>query len=413
MPALAAALLAGMCALQAPPTRLDAFPLLFPIAGWANPPGKTFEQYRLYRDAGFTHINIADEQILSIADRLGLTAFYFLGTPDPATPDGRRKIDQAIAIASRHRSCVGYYIKDEPNASMFPLLARITAYIKKHDRRTIRVRSWPSGRTTTPIAYINLFPTYATPRQLGVPTYPQYVEDFVRIVKPQVLCYDNYPCVGRDGWRGDYYLNLEIVRDVARKNRLPMWAFIIISSHGPYRMPTRTDLTLQGFSLLAYGARGIYYYTYGRPRGYRCSIVDEHGQPTRYWTLARRLNHILYFWGLYIAESLAVCHVGEVPRGARGLGDMPASFPVAACSPGGCILAHLRLVNGLDGLMIVNKDRSKTRTFALKLAGRWSQIGEIPAEPRGAAQMQPQFKPAPRALQVTVPPGFARLFALK
>jgi hypothetical protein len=37
------------------------------------------------------------------------------------------------------------------------------------------------------VPYINLFPTYATPAQLGTATYEEYVDLYMRTVKPKIL----------------------------------------------------------------------------------------------------------------------------------------------------------------------------------------------------------------------------------
>ena len=43
------------------------------------------------------------------------------------------------------------------------------------------------------MAFVNLLPNYATPAQLGAPTYGDYVRRFVQVVKPNMLCVDHYP----------------------------------------------------------------------------------------------------------------------------------------------------------------------------------------------------------------------------
>ena len=52
-----------------------------------------------------------------------------------------------------HPALYAYFITDEPNAAQFPALGRLVAYLRERD---------PAH-----LAYINLFPTYATNEQLG------------------------------------------------------------------------------------------------------------------------------------------------------------------------------------------------------------------------------------------------------
>ena len=73
----------------------------------------------------------------------------------------------------------GYYIRDEPNARDFPEL-----------RKTVdEIRKARPGR----LAYINLFPNYASEQQLGTKTYEEHVRRFVEEVGVDVLSMDHYP----------------------------------------------------------------------------------------------------------------------------------------------------------------------------------------------------------------------------
>ena len=42
------------------------------------------------------------------------------------------------------------------------------------------------------VAFINLLPNYATPQQLGTPTYDAHVRRFIEQVKPPLVSYDHY-----------------------------------------------------------------------------------------------------------------------------------------------------------------------------------------------------------------------------
>ena len=49
-----------------------------------------------------------------------------------------------------------------------------------------------SGR----LGFVNLLPNYATPAQFGAASYGEYVAEFVRTVKPNLLSVDHYPDFG-------------------------------------------------------------------------------------------------------------------------------------------------------------------------------------------------------------------------
>ena len=57
------------------------------------------------------------------------------------------------------------------------------------------------------VPWVNLFPNYASTAQLGTSSYDQYVSDFMTIVQPKVLCYDNY-LFSND----NHFSNMETIR---------------------------------------------------------------------------------------------------------------------------------------------------------------------------------------------------------
>ncbi len=81
------------------------------------------------------------------------------------------------------------------------------------------------------LAYINLFPDYATigapdKSQLGTDNYTEYLERFVNEVKPQALSYDNYMVeismdLTNTAKAASYYRNLLEVRRVGAEHNLP------------------------------------------------------------------------------------------------------------------------------------------------------------------------------------------------
>ena len=339
----------------------------------------------------------------TVAGVPGDPAVYYLGTPDPATPDGKAKIDAAIEICSRYPNCLGYFLTDEPGTAAFPLLGRVVAYLREHDPKRL--------------AFINLLPTYANEQQLGAKTYREHVERYIAEVKPEVVCYDNYPCVGPDDWRGDYYLNMELVREISAKAGLPFWNFALSTGHYGYRVPTKADLALQAFSDLAYGARGVFYFTYGHvnAEGFGQAIMDAEGRPTPTYELVRRLNPVVRAWGLWLAESLAVCHVGEVPEGARPLEAGDPDQAVVACEPGNCIIATMRAKSGALAVMVVNKDRHHEQAFRLRFREGIEKAAEVKAPGAVAEAKGPKAEVAAaqdvsEGMTVRVAAGFAKLY---
>ena len=61
------------------------------------------------------------------------------------------------------------------------------------------------------LPYINLFPNYASPDQLGTVDYAYHVRAYLETVQPPFLSYDHYSLL-EAGDRPGYFANLEVVR---------------------------------------------------------------------------------------------------------------------------------------------------------------------------------------------------------
>src|SRR5262249_35231672 len=125
----------------------------------------------------------------------GLAAIV-LPADDPLRPADDRKqwrhlsdqeiesrIEKMVQSTQSNPSAIGFFIMDEPSVLDFPALGKAVSAVKK----------FAPGK----LAYINLFPDYATlgatnMSQLGTADYTEYLERFVNEVHPQLLSYDNY-----------------------------------------------------------------------------------------------------------------------------------------------------------------------------------------------------------------------------
>jgi hypothetical protein len=221
---------------------------VLPILAWIGPPAEqaNVERYRELAECGFTHnftgFPSADAmaRALDVAQETGVKVF--VSCPElQSDPEGTAKRFR------NHPALAGYHLRDEPSAALFPELA---AWVK-------RIRSVDAEHP----CYINLFPNYADPAQLGTPTYREHVDQFIRQVPVQFVSFDHYPVVGRS-LRDGFYENLEIVAAASRDAGKPFWAFSLAVAHGPYPVATTAHIRLQMYSNLAYGAQGLQYFTY-------------------------------------------------------------------------------------------------------------------------------------------------------
>jgi len=219
-----------------------------------------------------------------------------------------------------HPALAGYFLSDEPNRIYFPHLGELARKVKAIDNEHF--------------CYINLFPNYASPEQLGTSTYREYVQLFLKEVPVPILPFDHYPIrVNASGVRflvGIWYENLEIIADEARKAEIPFWAHALSTAHGPYPLPTLADLRLQVYSNLAYGAQGIQYYTYwtqpfdAEGLGYNNGPIEYNtGQRTPTWYTVQQMNReIKALSNVFLsAQVIKVEHIATNASGENG--DIP------------------------------------------------------------------------------------------
>jgi hypothetical protein len=325
----------------------------FPILAWGGPPADqtTPERYRELAECGFTHNysgfpNLdAMGKALDVAHAANINLFINCPelTSDPVGTARRVKSHPAIG---------GYYLRDEPSAALFPELAKWVKRVQSED--------------ATHPCYINLFPTYATPEQLGTPTYQEHVDRYLKEVPVPIVSFDHYPVIS-DGksvsLRGDWYQNLEIISAAAKKAGKPFWAFALAVAHAPYPVAETAHLRVQVYSNLAYGAQGLQYFTYWTqpsdtwnfhegpilPDGRRGAVYERVKEVNREVQALRDV-----FLG---AEVVSVGHTGAPPAGTRAY--QPAA-PVKALTTGGSGAVVSLLKKGTRrSLVIVNRDVGK------------------------------------------------------
>jgi hypothetical protein len=279
-----------------------------PIHAWLGPPAEetTPERYRELADCGFTqnfsHFPNADAmaRALDVAHAAGIR--QLVSIPELATdPEG-------VARRFRgHPALAGYHLRDEPGAGDFPGLAR---WVK-------RIQAVDAGHP----CYINLFPNYASPAQLGTPTYQAHVDRFIAEVPVPFISFDHYP-VTSGGLRAGWYENLEIISRAAGKAGKPFWAFALAVAHDPYPIARVEHMRLQAFSNLAYGAECIQYFTYWTPKSTVWNFHQapiEHGKRTIVFNRVKQVNAEIQGLAPVFARSkvVKVGHTGKVPQGTQ------------------------------------------------------------------------------------------------
>lgn len=256
--------------------------------------------------------------------------------------------------AGSHPAAAGFTLRDEPNARWMPALGRVATAL-----REAMPDKW---------AYVNLFPTYASEKQLGSRTYEEHLRTYIREFRPQFISWDNYSVI--DGsMRDRFYTNLEIVRRVSQEANLPFWNCILGNAHFLYMEPSEATLNLQVYGTLAYGGRGIQYFTWFSldNSNWRAAAVDQFGHRTPTWDLMRRINLQIHALAptLLKLRSTGVYHYPDVPPEGKPLGESRLVNTIE--TSGRTFIGEFEDREGRPYLMAVNKDLNRPAMLQIHL----------------------------------------------
>lgn len=259
----------------------------FPVIAWSGSPA-THDALRLMKEAGLNVTGFCRIEELDAVRDAGLTCIVS-GTPieamidKPQTTDA--EIEQAVqALAARigrHPAAFAIHLRDEPSAAQMPMLGRLSAALLK---------AMPDK-----LPYVNLFPNYANRQQLGTSTYEEHLRTYLKTVKLPYLSWDNYNLTDGE-MQQSFYDNLEIVRKLTLEARIPFWNCILSTALFRYMEPSDATFNLQVYATLAYGGRGIEYFTYfsADQGNFRLAPIDHYGNRTATWDALRRINNQLH-----------------------------------------------------------------------------------------------------------------------
>jgi len=332
-------------------------PAFFPLMAWGSAPNDPAALRKMH-ECGLNVAGFASPAALDAIHAAGLKAIV----NDPRVADydwtnvdekmARPKIAALIVETARHPAVYGYYLRDEPPASFFPGLAKVSALI-----RELAPDKW---------AYINLFPNYATAGQLGASDYTEYLDQFVATCKPTTLSYDHYALLDNNTLREGYWLNLEQLAAASKKHGVPFWNIVLTVAHFNYREPAAADLRFQAYSTLLYGGRGLSYFTYIAPQvgNYRMAPIDQFGNATATWDALRSINLQL----LKLAPTFLqlrwddAYHFGTVPTGCHGSTEHALVRNVG----GQMAVGDFTHPDGTRYVMVLNKDLQKSMPCSLQ-----------------------------------------------
>ncbi|MCL4401716.1 MAG: hypothetical protein M1436_03495 [Acidobacteria bacterium] len=338
----------------------------FPIVAW-NPSPSDPQQLQWMREAGLNVSGFCRVEDLDKVAAAGLSClvadkrangYDWRKLPDQETL--RQNVQSLARDVEGKPAVFGFQLRDEPGAQLMPGLGKVAALL----------REAAPGK----FAYVNLFPTYASPQQLGSPSYEAHVRTYLADVHPQFLSWDNYSLI--EGEMQDrFFTNMEIIRRMALEAGIPFWNCILANSHFHYMEPSDATFNLQVFSTLAYGGRGIQYFTYFTPSAgnYRLGAVDQFGNRTTTWEKLRLINNKIHTLApvLLKLKSTGVYHSPEPPAEGHGLAEsrlvesVTMRPPSKDAAPARCLIGEFQDGQGRPYLMLVNKSLSQSYSFEI------------------------------------------------
>jgi hypothetical protein len=365
--ALATALVAVI-----PPLAFAAAPLNgFALFGWVSPPAGFTTPDRLGEMAalGFDVVlptqddegDPAGNHVrLDAAAAHGMRAlvydrrFFNAYLKGITTPAAGAVFDSIVAEYRGDPALLGYYLGDEPSGAWVDTIAMFHRELQKRD---------PGHVTWNNLLGASAFATDSL--------YRAYLNAYLDRVPASVLCADYYNFFV-SGDRGRFFQNAAALRAVSDARGLPFWAVIQLTPHGPYRPLTTGELRWQVSQLLAYGARGIGYFTYWTPKpdstlNWQPAVIQRDGTRTAWYDVLATFNARARSAG----ERLAGMHWISVQATQPYLAEVApfAGNDWLQWVSGRATVGRFVDADGTPWLLFANRDSLNTQTLTLGLRG--------------------------------------------
>lgn len=359
----------------------------FTLFGWVAPPVSESTPAR-YAELAGAGMNVAvlawddpqDRDVnlarLDLAAAVGLRCiiadqrFDRVGALGIDTPEALVVVDSIVADYRDHAGFLGYTLGDEPKSDRWPDLAKAFRVLKAADPEH---PAWNN---------LSGFSNYDS--LVWVADNTGYLDH----VHPAILCNDHYDFrIGYDV--GRFVANVAGLRTWSLERDIPFWCIVQLVPHSAVRAITEGELSWQVAMLLAYGARGVGYFTYWTPApdpalNWGPAIITYDGQRTAWYDVVSRLNVRVRAAGELLAGLTWVStqHAGSLPMGGEAFrGDDWLS-----AVDGRAAVGRFTDAAGVPYLLVVNSDSLASREISLTLAGA-SGLSRLVTEPTG---WQPQ-----------------------
>jgi hypothetical protein len=342
-------------------------PAVFPVLAW-NPSPTDDESLALMKQAGLNLSGFCEVAELDKVRAAGLACIVkdaaidrMVSRNQAADAEIRKAVEDLAARIAKHPAAFGVYLRDEPGVELMPVIGRIAAELH---------RALPDK-----LPYVNLYPNYANRRQLGAESYDAYLRSYVQLVKLPYLSWDNYSL--EDGqMQQRFYDNLEQVRRVTLETGIAFWNCILSNTLFRHMDPSDATFNIQVYATLAYGGRGIEYFTYFNPDvgNFRLAPIDVYGNKTMTWDMLRRINRQIHALAPALSRlrSTGVYHWPVSTAEGTPLVD-------SLRSTGRFLIGEFVDPEGRPWFMLVNKDLKESVNFTIGLKDKSAKLVRVSA----------------------------------
>ncbi len=340
---------------------------VFPIMAWGSSPS-TPQELKLMQEAGLNLTGFCKAADLDAVRDAGLRCFvsdeaiHKLVAANGGTDGEIRAAVAALAPKiSSHPAAFGVNLRDEPSVAEMAILGRLAAEITKQ----------MPGK----LPYVNLFPNYANAKQLAAASYDEYLQQYLKLVKLPYISWDNYSLQNGE-MQQSFYDNLEQVRHAAMEAGVPFWNCILAQALFRYLEPTDATYSLQVYATLAYGGRGIQFFTYFTPDigNFRLAPVDQWGNRTATWDILRRVTNQIHALApvMVTLKSKGVYHWPVSTAAGTPLLQSPGTS-------GKALIGEFEDAQGRPYVMLVNKSLTESSSFRLQPRAEGAKIYKVSA----------------------------------
>lgn len=323
----------------------------------------TKEQYEGAKACGMNLAGFVLPENLDVVKAAGMKcwvsdpAIKIRGNEKASDEEIERTAKEVVARSASHPATFGYHVIDEPSAALVPA---VTKWVKAIEAAAPGVN-----------AYTNFLPIRGGKAAETSPEYERYLTGYLEAAKPKAFSFDHYALLDDGTVRPNYFAGLEVVRRASVKTGVPFYQVALANTHFRYVEPSPASLRFQVFVSLAYGAKGIGWFTYsGRDRGnYRNAAIDLAGRRTPTWEMLRDANMMAHRVApIYTKwKSVGVFHhpAAAVPDGCVGIGESRYFKDITGAGP--FLVGEFEDADGKAGVVIVNRDLNHSTQIGWKL----------------------------------------------